>query len=195
MSDQSLKLIFHTFFLWKEFVKTRLCFPGYLEVEQPELKETLTGFLEEYKKETKQDLSLVFFKEAVIHCARLCRVLSTPGGHSFLLSTGSSLGRATLVRLAAFMTQCKVSLRWILPALLVFNVCANNLLTLKTFSFVIVVWTVTWGESSRQQNSFPGDAEGMQQDSGSTSTASSVIGSPGVRGRMPCRCHCVHEWW
>ena len=53
-------------------------------------------------------LNLVFFKEAVLHCARLSRVLAVPGGHGVLLSTATSIGRTTLVKLASFISHCKV---------------------------------------------------------------------------------------
>ena len=64
---------------------------------------------DEHKTGTGSQLNLVFFKEAVIHFVRLSRVLSKPGGHSVLVSTGRHTGRRTLVRLTAFVMQYRVS--------------------------------------------------------------------------------------
>ena len=84
------------------------CTLGYVEVREDQLAEALDSCLQVYNHKTDRNLNLVFFKEAVLHCARLCRVLAVPGGHGVLLSTATSIGRTTLVKLASFIANCKV---------------------------------------------------------------------------------------
>jgi dynein heavy chain, axonemal len=48
-------------------------------------------------------LNMVFFKEAVEHVIRICRVLQQPGGHLLLIGLDGT-GRRTCLQLAAFIS-------------------------------------------------------------------------------------------
>ena len=53
---------------------------------------------------TKQ---IVFFKEAVEHICRACRVLRQPGGHLLLIGLDGT-GKNTILELAAFISNCEM---------------------------------------------------------------------------------------
>ena len=89
-------------------VKNWCTFVGYVEVRDDYLTEALDTCLQVYNDQVGQRLDLVFFREAALHCARLSRVLATPGGHGVLVSTAKAIGRTTLVKLASFIGHCKV---------------------------------------------------------------------------------------
>ncbi|XP_060599368.1 dynein heavy chain domain-containing protein 1-like [Ruditapes philippinarum] len=82
---------------------------GYVDTTEETLVDALHTCLNVYNLGTSQRLELVFFKEAIQHAARLSRVLALQGGHAVLLGTSYSTGRATLVRLAAYIAHCKMS--------------------------------------------------------------------------------------
>ncbi|TPP41138.1 Dynein heavy chain and region D6 of dynein motor family protein [Leishmania donovani] len=67
------------------------------------LTEYQNGFNMEYNKEVE----LVFFKDAVQHVARLCRVLRQPRGHAVVVGMGGT-GRQSLCKLAAFICSLPI---------------------------------------------------------------------------------------
>ncbi|KAK7201222.1 dynein heavy chain [Novymonas esmeraldas] len=67
------------------------------------LTEYQSGFNMEYNKE----VGLVFFKDAVQHVARLCRVLRQPRGHALVVGMGGT-GRQSLCKLAAFICSLPI---------------------------------------------------------------------------------------
>ncbi len=85
-----------------------LCFTGYVECGQNTLECAVRACAEQYNE--GQSGELVMFRSAALHCARLSRVLSQPGGHALLLSAGQNTGRPSAVRLAAFIMSYQVLL-------------------------------------------------------------------------------------
>ncbi|XP_076466624.1 dynein heavy chain domain-containing protein 1-like isoform X2 [Babylonia areolata] len=81
---------------------------GYTESSEELLSEALHTCLNQYNEATSQRLDLVFFSEAVHHAARLSRVFAHPQGHALLLGMSYCTGRATLTRLAAYISHCKL---------------------------------------------------------------------------------------
>ncbi|KAG5476406.1 hypothetical protein LSCM1_04109 [Leishmania martiniquensis] len=67
------------------------------------LEEYQSGFNIEYNKEVE----LVFFKDAMQHVARLCRVLRQPRGHALVVGMGGT-GRQSLCKLAAFICSLPI---------------------------------------------------------------------------------------
>ena len=79
----------------------------YQEITAPEmLPDFLTETLEEYNITYPSQMHLVFFQDAVMHCARISRVLAQPRGNALLVGVGGS-GRKSLANLASFMSGCK----------------------------------------------------------------------------------------
>ncbi|TNJ27094.1 Dynein heavy chain [Giardia muris] len=71
-------------------------------------KETLKSFMEdrlrEYNNSGSATMNLVLFGDAIDHCCRIARILSSPSGHALLIGSGGS-GRSSLTRLAAFLQR------------------------------------------------------------------------------------------
>lgn len=70
-------------------------------------RQALENSLEEYNIKNSPKLELVFFDFAVIHLARICRIISTANGHMLLVGTGGN-GRRSLCKLAAFLQEYEI---------------------------------------------------------------------------------------
>eukprot|EP00497_Spongosphaera_streptacantha_P005577 TRINITY_DN685_c0_g2_i3.p1 TRINITY_DN685_c0_g2~~TRINITY_DN685_c0_g2_i3.p1 ORF type:complete len:523 (+),score=141.48 TRINITY_DN685_c0_g2_i3:41-1570(+) len=60
----------------------------------------LDEYLDEYNQTHSTPMNLVFFKDAISHLTRVCRVIRQPRGNALLVGVGGS-GRQSLTRLAA----------------------------------------------------------------------------------------------
>jgi len=80
---------------------------AYLPISDIEkLRNTLEGKLTEYN-ETYAMMDLVLFEQAMLHIARISRIIQNPGGHAMLVGVGGS-GKQSLCRLAAFICDFEV---------------------------------------------------------------------------------------
>mmetsp|Transcript_11130 Transcript_11130/g.16401 ORF Transcript_11130/g.16401 Transcript_11130/m.16401 type:complete len:2518 (+) Transcript_11130:122-7675(+) len=91
---------------------TRVLFGDYIDGEiyeeisdEEKLMALLEESLEDYAVEHSA-LNLVFFKDAISHLSRICRILRQPRGNALLVGVGGS-GRHSLTRLAAHMQEYK----------------------------------------------------------------------------------------
>ena len=70
-------------------------------------REKLQNRLEEFNARKESKLEMVFFDFAIVHLARICRIISQASGHILLIGTGGS-GRRSLCRMAAFLQEYEV---------------------------------------------------------------------------------------
>ena len=68
----------------------------------------MDDYLEDYNQINMAKMKLVLFSDAMMHIARISRVIRQPFGNSLLLGVGGS-GRQSLTRLAAHMWVFKYS--------------------------------------------------------------------------------------
>lgn len=80
----------------------------YTEVKDLEkLQKTMTDYLSDYNAASKQPMQLVLFNFALEHVSRICRIITSPGGHALLVGLGGS-GRQSLTKLAGFIEEFEV---------------------------------------------------------------------------------------
>jgi dynein heavy chain len=70
------------------------------------LKSVLDAKLVDYN-DNNAIMDLVLFKEAILHIARINRIIQNPGGNAMLVGVGGS-GKQSLCRLAAYMSEFDV---------------------------------------------------------------------------------------
>ena len=80
---------------------------SYLPIPSMEkLKSVLDTKLVEYN-DNNAIMDLVLFKQAILHIARINRIIQNPGGNAMLVGVGGS-GKQSLCRLAAYMSEFDV---------------------------------------------------------------------------------------
>lgn len=77
--------------LYQQLTDWKQCCPIFLDYQ---MRFNLSG---------RSTLKMVFFKEAVEHVLRICRVLQQPGGHLLLIGLDGT-GRRTCLELASFIS-------------------------------------------------------------------------------------------
>jgi len=65
-----------------------------------EIPKKLNEYLAFYNSSSPKQMNLVFFKDAIMHISRLCRVLRQQRGNMLLIGVGGS-GRQSLTKLAS----------------------------------------------------------------------------------------------
>ena len=73
-------------------------------VDLDNLQKLLAEYQEDYVINTNKPMDLVFFKDAVAHLSRTCRVLRQPRGCAMLVGVGGS-GRSSVAKLATHMSK------------------------------------------------------------------------------------------
>jgi len=71
------------------------------------LSNRIKEFLEDYNTFGKNQMELVFFKDAIEHLCRICRVLRQNRGNGMLIGVGGC-GKQSLTKLAAFICKCSI---------------------------------------------------------------------------------------
>lgn len=72
------------------------------------MRTKLMDSLANYNQQPKvQKMDIVLFKDAIIHCSKIIRVINLKRGHTLLVGVGGS-GRHSLTRLSAFLAGMNV---------------------------------------------------------------------------------------
>ena len=75
----------------------------YMRIENiNEIPRKFQDYLNMYNLNFPKTMNLVFFKDAIMHLSRICRVLRAPRGNALLIGVGGS-GRQSLTRLATYI--------------------------------------------------------------------------------------------
>lgn len=70
------------------------------------LKQVLQDYLEDYNLMTAKDMKIIFFMDAVEHCAILARILRAERGNGLLVGVGG-MGKQSLTKLASHVNGYK----------------------------------------------------------------------------------------
>uniref|UniRef100_A0A8D9BAE7 Dynein heavy chain 6, axonemal n=1 Tax=Cacopsylla melanoneura TaxID=428564 RepID=A0A8D9BAE7_9HEMI len=70
------------------------------------LRKSLTDYLTKYNVAYSEDMSLLFFMDAICHVTRIARILRTERGHALLVGV-SGMGKRSLTKLASIINEYK----------------------------------------------------------------------------------------
>jgi dynein heavy chain len=71
-----------------------------------ELSRILMDHLDDYNLASQKPMHLVLFDDAILHLARIARIIRMAHGNALIVRFGGS-GRQSLIRLAAHIASCR----------------------------------------------------------------------------------------